>query len=69
MSTNKKSLIQSQIFIVLWLLLAAITAIESFAQFQKGGLSNPRVYFFSVLFLVCAYMYFRKKKQRFEEKK
>lgn len=69
MDTNKKSLISSQIYIVMWLLLSAITAIETFAQFQDGGFSNPKIYFFGALFIVCAAMYFMKKKQRFKDKK
>ena len=65
---NKKSLISSQIIIVFYLLFAAVAAIETLAQFQKGGFSNPRIYFFGALFLFCAAMYFVKKKKRLEER-
>ncbi len=67
MSTNKKSLINSQIVIVLYLLAAAVSAIEAMAQFGKGGFSNPWVYFMAVIFIFSAGMYFVKKKQRFNK--
>ena len=69
MSSDKKSLLSSQITIVLWLLAAAISGIETFAQFQKGGFSNPWVYIMAVLFIACAVMYFVKMRQRAEGRK
>jgi hypothetical protein len=63
---EKKSLLSKQVTIVLWLLGAAISAIETAAQFQRSGFSNWRVYFFSLIFITCVLMYFRKKKARFE---
>ncbi len=65
---DKKSLLGSQIIIVLYILAAAISCIEGMAQFQKGGFKNPFVYLLSGIFIFCAYMYFKKKKQRFENK-
>ena len=62
---EKKKLIGSQISIVLWLLIAAISAIETYKQYLKGGLSNPWVYALFFIFLIAAVMYFYKKRQRF----
>lgn len=66
---DKKGLIGSQISIVLWLLIAAISCIEVLKQFEKGGFKNPLIYVFSALFVVGVVMYFYKKKQRFSQKK
>lgn len=68
MTNKKKSLISSQIIIVLYLMFAAISAIETFAQYRSKGFSNPRVYLFAAVFIFCMVMYFIKKKQRFEKK-
>jgi len=65
---EKKSLLSKQVFIVLWLLAAAIASIETYAQFLQGGWANPKIYFFGAIFIVCAVMYFIKKKQRFENR-
>ena len=65
---NKKSLLSSQIIIVLYLLAAAVSCIEMMAQYQKGGLSNPWVSILLLVFLGAATMYFIKKKQRFENR-
>jgi len=62
---DNKKLIGSQISIVLWLLIAAISAIETYNQFLKGGFYNPWVYGLAFIFLISAAMYFVKKKQRF----
>ncbi len=66
---NKKSLIGSQISIILWQLFAAITAIEAYNQFLKGGLSSWKGYFFTLLFIVCVVMFFIRRKARMQPKK
>ncbi|NQW41911.1 MAG: LPXTG cell wall anchor domain-containing protein [Bacteroidetes bacterium] len=65
---EKKRLIGSQITIVLWLLVAAISCIEVLKQFEKGGFKNPWIYVFGALFLGSIIMYFYIKKQRFSQK-
>ena len=65
---DKKSLLSSQIIIVLYLLAAAVSCIEMMAQFKKGGFSNPWIYILGLVFIGAATMYFIKKKQRFENK-
>ena len=62
--TDKKHLIKSQILIVLWLIFAAISAIELFAQFSNGGFGNPFVYLLFAIFAFSAYMYFKGRKNR-----
>ncbi len=66
---DKKSLIGSQIIIVLYLLAAAIAAIEASVHFKTGGFSHWQFYFFTAIFLFCAVMYFIRKKQRLQNKK
>ena len=65
---DKKSLLSSQIIIVLYLLAAAVSCIEMMAQFNKGGFKNPWVYILFLVFIGAATMYFIKKKQRFENR-
>ena len=63
----KQSLLVKQIIIILWLLAAAIAAIEASVQFKIGGFSNWKFYFFVAIFFVAAFMYFIRKKQRIEK--
>jgi hypothetical protein len=65
---ENKSLISKQISIILWLLVAAIAGIETYAQFLERGFGNWRLYFFFAIFITGAVMYFRKKKERFENR-
>lgn len=65
---DKKTLVSKQIFIVLYLLAAAISCIEATAQYRTNGIGNWRFWFFTGIFLFAAFMYFLRKKQRFEEK-
>jgi len=65
---DKKSLLSSQIIIVLYLLAAAVSCIEMMAQFKNGGFKNPWVYVLLIVFIGSASMYFIKKKQRFENR-
>jgi hypothetical protein len=65
---NKKTLVSKQIFIMLYLVAAAISAMEASIQFQDRGFKNWRVYFFGGIFLFSAAMYFIRRKQRFESK-
>ncbi|MDI1235044.1 MAG: LPXTG cell wall anchor domain-containing protein [bacterium] len=65
---DKKSLLSSQIIIILYLLTAAISCIELMAQFPKGGFSNPWIYVLGLTLIGSVVMYFIKKKQRFENK-
>lgn len=65
---DKKSLVSKQIFIVMYLLAAAIACIEATVQYKTGGPGNWRFWFFTGIFLFAATMYFVRKKQRFQEK-
>lgn len=65
---NKKSLLYSQIIIILYLLAAAVSCIEMMKQFEKGGFSNPWVYVMFVIFAGSVTMYFIKKKQRLQNR-
>jgi hypothetical protein len=62
---QNKSLLSKQVTIILWLLVAAIAAIETMAQYKTRGMGNWRVYFFAAIFVACVVMYFRKKRERF----
>lgn len=66
---DKKSLVSKQIVIVLYIMAAAISAIEASVQFKLGGFSNWKFYLVLLVFIASISMYFIKKKQRFEEKK
>lgn len=61
---NKKTLIGSQVTIILWQLFAAVSAIEAYNQFLKNGFSNWKFYFFVLLFITCVVMFFIKRKSR-----
>ena len=61
---DKKSLLGSQIIIVLYLLAIAISSVETTIQFKNGGFSNWKVYLFGAIFGFSVYMYFVRKKQR-----
>jgi hypothetical protein len=63
-----KPLISKQITIILWLLVTAIAGIETYAQFLTRGFANWRLYFFGAIFIAGAVMYFKKKKERFENR-
>lgn len=65
---DKKTLVSKQVFIVLYLLAAAISCIEATAQYRTGGFENWRFWFFTGIFLFAAFMYFVRKKQRFESR-
>ena len=65
---NKTSLLGKQIFIVLYLLAAAIACIEATVIFQQEGLSSWKFWFLALVFFFSVYMYFVKKKKRLEEK-
>ncbi len=62
---QNKSILSKQLIIILWLLAAAISAIETAAQYKEGGFSNWKLYFFAAIFVTSVVMYFVKKKQRF----
>ncbi len=61
---EKKTLINQQIVIILYLLAAAVSCIEATVQFQLGAWRNWKFYVLSFVFLFSASMYFIKKKQR-----
>ncbi|MBL7837456.1 MAG: hypothetical protein JNM67_08070 [Bacteroidetes bacterium] len=62
--TEKKTLVSRQIMIVLWLMFAAISAIEMLKQYGKGGFKNPYVYLLFAIFIFSWYMYFKGRKNR-----
>ncbi len=66
---DKKSLVSKQIVIVLYIMAAAISAIEASVQYKLGGFSNWKFYLVLLVFIASISMYFIKKKQRFEGKK
>lgn len=66
--TQKKSLLSKQIIIILWLLAAAISSIETAKEYNEGGFNNWRFYFFLAIFITSVVMYFIRKKQRLEQK-
>lgn len=61
---EKKTLINQQIVIILYLLAAAISCIEATVQFQIDGWYSWKFYVLAFVFLFSASMYFIKKKQR-----
>ncbi len=63
---EKKSFVSKQIAVILWLMLAAISAIEGLKQFQTGGATNPWFYLMLGVFIVSAYMYFTRKNKRLD---
>ncbi len=63
---EKKSFVSKQIAVILWLLMAAISAIEGLKQFQTGGATNPWFYLMLGVFIVSAYMYFTRKNKRLD---
>jgi hypothetical protein len=65
---TNKTLLSKQVNIILWLLAAAIAAIETYAQYKQHGFAGWRLYFFALIFIVCVVMYFIKKKQRLENR-
>ncbi len=63
---EKKSFVSKQIAVILWLMLAAVSAIEGLKQYQTGGASNPWFYLMLGVFVVSAYMYFTRKNKRLD---
>jgi hypothetical protein len=66
---EKKTLVSKQIVIVLYLMAAAISFIETTVQYKLGGFSNWKFYLVLLVFIASVSMYFIKKKQRFAGKK
>jgi hypothetical protein len=66
--TEKKTLISRQIMIVLWLMFAAISAIEMLKQYSIGGFKNPLVYLLFAIFAFSWYMYFKGRRNRLGNK-
>lgn len=62
--SSKKSIVARQIQIVVWLVFAAISAIELMKQYMDGGFKNPWVYLLFVIFAFSWFMYYRSRKNR-----
>lgn len=63
---ENKTLLSRQVVVILWLFAAAISAIEVYAAYLTYGFTGWRLYFFAVIFIVCATMFLKKRKQRDE---
>lgn len=61
---ENKSLLTKQVIVILWLIPAAISAIEVYAAYLTGGFSNWKLYFFASIFAICTTMFFKKRRQR-----
>ena len=64
---EKKTLINQQIVIILYLLAAAVSCIEATVQFQIDGWKSWKFYVLVFVFLFSSSMYFIKKKQRLSQ--
>lgn len=66
--SDKKTLVSRQIQIVLWLVFAAVSAIELMKQYLIGGFKNPLVYLLFAIFVFSWYMYYKSRKNRLGDK-